>query len=383
MNKNEYVLCFPSWYPSEIDNFNGDFNQRTIEALSLNNHQVIIYLIADKNWKELKIQRSEQLFITTIIVYYPKTKFKILNLFFYLYFYFKIISKEVRNRGLPLYLHTYVFFPAGLISYYFSKKLKLKNVLTEHWSSLYPENEYSLTKSSLFFRKICKKILNSFDLILPVSTSLKVAIDYWAPKVDKIIIPNVVDTNFFKLKQTNKFKEFTFLHISSMECHKNPEGILEAFETSCIANKSINLKLVGPIRKHLKEIVEKSIILKEKVEFIGEVSNHEVAKIMQKSHCLVMNSFYESLPCVILEALCCGLPVVSTNVGGVHELIDQNNGILFDDEDLKDALDSMYNNYYKYDINLISKTAIQKFSYETIAFQTLHVLKAHKIFNNI
>ena len=49
---------------------------------------------------------------------------------------------------------------------------------------------------------------------------------------------------------------------------------------------------------------------------------------MQQAHSFVLNSNIENAPCVISEALCCGLPVIATRVGGVPEMVDKFNGIL-------------------------------------------------------
>lgn len=383
MLQKEYVLVFPSWYPSRVNEFNGDFNQRTIEALSSKFHQVVIYLTADKSVKKLEIQRNENNQVTTVIGYYPKSRFRWFSFLRYFFNYLKITHLEIKKLGKPLYVHTYVFFPVGLISLYFSRKLKVKNVLTEHWSVLYPDNEFSLTKNSLLYQAVCKWILRSFRLILPVTKTLETAIDYWAPSAEKIIIPNVVNTAFFKISHENNFEKFTFLHVSSMESHKNPEGILKALELVCHSNKYVSLKMVGPINSKLKEIVNGSTILKNGVDFVGEISNYEVAKMMQKSHCLIMNSLYESLPCVILEALCCGLPVISTDVGGIHEVINDDNGILLKDKDLKDAMIFMLSNQHLFDRQLISERATQKYNYEAISNKTWKILEDKGILNKI
>jgi glycosyltransferase involved in cell wall biosynthesis len=102
------------------------------------------------------------------------------------------------------------------------------------------------------------------------------------------------------------------------------------------------------------------------------VSYEAVASMLKQSHTMIMFSRFENLPCVIIEALCCGLPVISTNVGGIPELIDQSNGILINNEDeeaLYDAMQQVYLNCKNYNRNFISKSAQRKFSYQTVAKQ--------------
>lgn len=59
----------------------------------------------------------------------------------------------------------------------------------------------------------------------------------------------------------------------------------------------------------------------ERIRFVGAVSPKEVKEYMQNSDILVMNSSFEGVPMTILEAISYGLPVVSTNVGGIGEAL--------------------------------------------------------------
>ena len=75
---------------------------------------------------------------------------------------------------------------------------------------------------------------------------------------------------------------------------------------------------------------------------------------------------------MILEALCCGLPVISSRVGGIDEVIDASNGILVESENtgqLADAMQQVMDNTHNYDRRQISRAAMEKFSYETVGRQ--------------
>ena len=90
---------------------------------------------------------------------------------------------------------------------------------------------------------------------------------------------------------------------------------------------------------------------------------------MKDSDFLVMFSRYENLPCVILEALCCGLPVISTDVGGISEIINNSNGILIESEDktaLSNALEYMLDHLTQYDRKHIADNATKKYNYKSV-----------------
>src|SRR5207249_7694772 len=116
------------------------------------------------------------------------------------------------------------------------------------------------------------------------------------------------------------------------------------------------------------------------ISFTGLISYQQVAGTLKQCNALVMFSRFENLPCVIIEALCCGLPVVSTNVGGIPELIDESNGILINSEDedaLLDAMKSVYLNYNRYNRHGISMSAQKNFSYQTVGKQI------HEVYCNV
>jgi glycosyltransferase involved in cell wall biosynthesis len=82
-----------------------------------------------------------------------------------------------------------------------------------------------------------------------------------------------------------------------------------------------------------------------------------------------MFSFYENMPCVVLEALCTGIPVIATTVGGIPEIIGKENGILINpgkERELLNAMKEMIRNYHLYDADFISRQATEQFSYEVV-----------------
>ena len=59
--------------------------------------------------------------------------------------------------------------------------------------------------------------------------------------------------------------------------------------------------------------------LADRIQLAGPMDTDGVIRAMQSHDVLVLNSRSENFPCVIAEAWACGIPVMSTDVGGIHE----------------------------------------------------------------
>ena len=131
----------------------------------------------------------------------------------------------------------------------------------------------------------------------------------------------------------------------------------------------VKLTIVGENPEPLKEYTTSLNIPESNILFTGLQSYETVATILKQSKALVMFSRYENLPCVIIEALCCGLPVISTNVGGIPEMINNYNGVLINNEDenaLYNAMEQVYKNYSLFDKVSIAGNAANNYSYKVI-----------------
>ena len=88
-----------------------------------------------------------------------------------------------------------------------------------------------------------------------------------------------------------------------------------------------------------------------------------------------------NFPCVIIEALCCGLPIITSNVGGCAEIVNDKNGIVVESENidsLAKAILEMVKNYSIYNQENIANNAQNLFNYNTVAKQIYRVYNTMK-----
>jgi len=116
------------------------------------------------------------------------------------------------------------------------------------------------------------------------------------------------------------------------------------------------------------------------VRLDGRIDRNRIKKYLDKTRVFILNTGYEGLSHVILEAMACGVPVITTSVGGNPELIENGyNGILVEynnKEQLKEAILELWNDAElreKFVAN--SYKVLEKFSLANMIERTIEVLK--------
>ena len=133
---------------------------------------------------------------------------------------------------------------------------------------------------------------------------------------------------FYQKKHSN----FTFINVGRQDENKNQISILNAFEILYKSNNNVRLILLGDGEKHpyLVEEVKKRA-LDEVITIPGNVGNTEDYYAI--SDCYVQASHREALPLTALEAMASKLPIISTDVGGMRDIVSDKNGYLVKDDD--------------------------------------------------
>lgn len=377
LSSNKYVLVLPGWYPTWQDAYAGDFNQRHVMAAGLQKPQVVLYISKDITKRLTNIEtRYKQVTsnIVEITVIYPHKKNKRIDAFYSNFIFLKLLydySDIIKNRwGKPLLIHSYIVIRGGLAGLLLGKKWKLPFILSENWTIYYPEDPGYLFTRNIVFRYMVKKIFENLYWFLPVTENLKNQVRDLLQNVPFSVVPNAVDIRYFFFNnKVVKQETFTFVHVSTMVYQKNPQGLLRSFKRFNALHSNSCLQMVGPWPEDVVKYAKDLGLSEKQIHFTGPVAYEQVAKILQLSNALVMFSRYENLPCVILEALCCGLPVISTSVGGISEVIDMNNGLLLkneNEEQLTVAFTNMFINYTNYHREKIAENAENLYSYQTV-----------------
>lgn len=370
------ILWLASWYPNKISPLNGDFIQRHAEAVAIYEHVHVIFVVKDEYGvmtDHVTIENSTRGNLSESIAYYKPfitgIKFfdRIISVFIYLKIFRELITSFIKNNGTPNLVHVHVAMWVGIVALWLKRENGIPYIVTEHWTGYDKNAIENIYNKGKFFKYLSGVILKHAGLIVPVSQHLGKYIQDNISPVKFKVVSNVVNTLYFTLSDYSG-KEFKFIHVSSMSHQKNIEGLLNSFSQLLLSYTNWKLTMAGPASVDLKNKASQ-LGLDNCIEWTGKITYAQVAKKMSESSALVMFSRYENQPCVILEALCCGLPVIATDIGGIPEVITAHNGILVTSENelqLLQAMIEMIENYKAYDKIQISKMAKEKYNYETI-----------------
>lgn len=359
-NNRKHIVFLARWYPHRYDPMFGLFVQRHAEAAALYNDISVIYVHAD-NQNDTVDETINN--VRTIRVYFKQSKSKIINLLRF----FKANNKALKRLRKPDIIHVHILTRLGIIARWQKLVHGTPYIITEHWSRYLPGNDFSG-----FFRKWATKIVvKHASLVTTVTKNLAYAMQsYGLTNPNYMVLPNVVDTNMFQIQPHDNAVP-KIIHISCFEDKsKNISGLLEALKILKDKNIAYQAVLIGN-GMDFEAMKQKaaSLQLNDRVTFTGMLQGQELVNELASGDFLVVSSNYENMPVVILEALACGLPVASTDVGGIAEVVDLSKGLLIPPHEtdlLAEIIETMLKLYKNYDANTLRDSIIKKFSNEAV-----------------
>ena len=365
------ILHLLSWFPTPNDPTLGNFCVRMIDALPEECHSVILSVCDGKNMtKSFEVKEIKGQHHTHVQIYIrpPKVnairKLKMLRMYQYGLNYIK------KRFFKPDLIHLHVTYPLGQMALLWKKLFGYKYVLTEHWTIYQPQNKNVLIGG---LKKKIVKIANNAEVIMPVSLDLQHCMVGHGVKNRFRVIYNLVNTDMFRLGEAKTEQKKRILHISTLRDEaKNFSGILRTIERLRQQRDDFELHVIHDYEAPEFKAFVKEHNISDCVIFHGKKTSAEVAEAYQNADFFVLFSNFENLPCVIVEAFASGVPVLSTAVGGIAEILSPERGILIpqgDEEALLRSMNQMLDHCHEYDREAIRQYAISTFSNEIIGNQ--------------
>lgn len=366
-----HILILPSWYKSSENPVFGSFFEEQARALMKKNHQVGMiapsyFAFSSSKKNEIKFINDDNL-PTYFISYKAKIpRARLLNYHLYARFVFKVYQTYVKQFGKPDVIHAHTIFYAGIAAQYIAQKTKTPLIITEHYTDFITgkvSHPFDIKISRKIFQKANQNLVVSSSFQRLLAEKLQLPVDLFQ------VLHNLVSPIFQPsgaLNKDNLSKPFRFFTTSFIDERKNHDLMIQAFHL--FQNEFPHAKFIiggdGEIRKNLENQVEK-LGLKDKIIFKGLQSRKEVLKEMQRCDVFLLASEFETFGVVLIEALACGKPIISTDSFGPRDIVNSKNGILVKSYEVKDfaeAMKKIYQNYQDYSSKEISKECFERFS---------------------
>jgi glycosyltransferase involved in cell wall biosynthesis len=264
------------------------------------------------------------------------------------------------------------FYQAGLSALLFCKLFNMKLVVTEHWTAFigYPD------LPAIRFAKAAR-VFKYAAYVLPVSRNLLRGIEEKTGvslSRKSEVINNSVNSSIFHYSR-EAIAEKNILVVARLDEQKDLPNLFRAIRLLAQRGKEVHVQVIGRGDPAQYKSVLKENKVEHLVQFAGEKEKSCIASAMRSAGVLCLSSISENSPTVIGEALCTGLPVVSTNVGGIPELLDATNGIIVPPRDSEKLAQGLYEALFerKFDREAISRNALTRFSSDAIGEQMFQV----------
>jgi len=173
------------------------------------------------------------------------------------------------------------------------------------------------------------------DVITSPSRFAKKVLQERFPQKEIHHISNGIDVSIFKnarsfedlQKQYPFFHRKTFLFVGRIGLEKSIDVLIQGFSRAMHRDPDIQLLLVGdgPNRREMERLVE-ALGVKERIRFLGKIPHQKLltSGLIHHARGFVTASVTENQPMTVIEAICCGLPLIVPKVSSMEELSEKN-----------------------------------------------------------
>ncbi len=282
---------------------------------------------------------------------------------------FKVKKKkvDVYNFHITYPLLTY----SRIITFFIRKPI----FVTEHWSAYHlnfgVKKELKRIKR-IFSNKKLKFIVVSKALLNDIQT-------FSGEVIESYLVPNVIDAKLFYHQKKERNKRQIFM-LSYWKVPKKPLVVFEAIKrlTSDYPDVELHVGGFGPQLEDMKAWIANNE-MEDRIQLLGSMDSKEIGNKMSEVGLFAHCSDYEVASVVCMESVCCGTPVVASNVGGIGEYVDNSIGRLVNGNDpqnwesvIREALE------VSFDYKMISEKSLQRFSFKGVGQKYAETILGNK-----
>lgn len=207
--------------------------------------------------------------------------------------------------------------------------------------------------------------INQFgDVILYPSNYCKFQFEKAGCNKPGFVIPHCVDDSYFNAPSICHIGgETKFISIGTWKQRKNWPALISAFAS--LIGEGLNIKLLiktdnAKLARHdVSRLVRKEIY--HKFEIVdGNLSNQSLASLMSSCHAYICASRGEGFCLPVAQAMSMGLPVISTNIGGLYDFVKEENAIIIESGPKESCPMDGYPQFHMKNWPIVSEEAIRR-----------------------
>jgi len=203
------------------------------------------------------------------------------------------------------------------------------------------------------FRWVNLSLKHASAVVVPSGFLEKVFVGYG---VQPRIVPNIIDVEKFLLKcheiKLDDGNPPVIFVARNLEVIYGIDVLIQAFKkvSAVYSDAELIIAGTGPEQSVLLALA-KQLKVEERITFTGRIDNDQMVEIYQRTTVAVNPSRVDNMPISILEALACGVPVVSTNAGGIPYMVENGEtALLVPVDDVDKMADAIINVLSEHDV---------------------------------
>jgi len=355
------ILMLTPWYPDDQNAMSGLFIRNQALALAAGNQVLVISAKVDYHKFSLfsyALRESE----FGPLKEYRLRIFKSLPLYNqlnHLLITFRV-SLRIAKSFQPDVIHASIGFPGAIWGWTISRRLGKPFVVTEH-------TQVTNNFRSFFHKALTLKGYKKANVVMAVSHLLASELTALLHR-HVAVVPNVVDIERFSDVQPpapSSVWQLGFL--GGLNTPVKGLDILLRALSKLRQDFVLHIGGAGSLSPQYQALAAE-LKIESKCRFYGFVQPADLPSFMARLHFMICSSRYESFCVSLVEAMACGLPVVSTRCGGPEDFVTQDNGILCEKDDpekLREAIEQMMRDHARYSSDEIRRFT-EKFSAENV-----------------